>query len=514
MKRSGQAISLAGLVAAVALAIVGNTLAARHFKRWDWTTGKRYTLSQATVETLHSLETPIELWVLLGGGDPLEPSVKQLLVAYQSETSRLDIHYVDPDKDPIAFGDVQRRFKIEAGRTTEGRVVTDAVIVAARGERHWFVTASDLFEVTSNEDARAKPREEQAITGAIRSVLSGDKARLCFTTGHGELSIDPTKEGWIGELRSILEKDNFELSSVDTTLPNAHEPFKGCDVAVIARPESPFTKDEENRLRTWLMEGGSVLACVGPINADTESGMRAPGLADALAPFGIALDEELVIDAEPSVSIPESHGEGFFVAARPHAVTQALVEGGAVTKPPKIALFVARPLRHDAKDGSAAAIDLLATTDKAFAKTSIRGASKWTDVPEKQAGDPSGPFVVGMASERPKPRPSAARGPRAVVVGSGFAMADENWRQPRALRGTAFFVENALSWLSARPAVLDVPPKAEVAAGMRITDESRREVRNYVLIYMPLAALLLALAVAFRRRSTEGEAYKKREAKP
>ena len=36
-RRDGQIVSLAGVVAAMVLAVVVNVLVARHFKRWDWT---------------------------------------------------------------------------------------------------------------------------------------------------------------------------------------------------------------------------------------------------------------------------------------------------------------------------------------------------------------------------------------------------------------------------------------------------------------------------------------------
>src|SRR5204862_5915558 len=85
-----QAWALAGVVAAMAIAIVANVYATSHFTRWDWTSSKRYTLSPPTLETLQSLNEPVEIWVLLGGGDPMEQSVKQILVSYAAETRKLD----------------------------------------------------------------------------------------------------------------------------------------------------------------------------------------------------------------------------------------------------------------------------------------------------------------------------------------------------------------------------------------------------------------------------------------
>jgi hypothetical protein len=503
-----QLLQLVGVVAAIVLAGIANVLAARHFTRWDWTKDKRWSLSPATIETLHTLEQPVDLWVVAGPGEPLEQSLRQLLVSYQAQSSRLDVHWVDPDRDAVKLLDLQRRYGLEAGRTENGRVATDAIVIAASREKHWFLAAQDLFEA-GTDDVHVKPREERALTQAIRSVLGGEKAKLCFTAGHGELSLEPGKEEreWLGGLRDLLEKGNYELTSVDGTAPGAHEPFVGCAVVVAAGPRAAFTASEANRLRTWLMEGGSLLAAVGPAESETPNGMTPAGLDDVLAPFGIALDDDLVHDIDPAVAIPDTHGEGFLVSARPHAVTASLVAGGSDAHPPRVAMFLARSLRHVSPPGASSASDLLVSSDGSFAKKSIAGASGWTDVPPRDPSDRQGPFVLAMASERPRSAASAPRGPRVVVIGSRFILADDNWRQPRPLHGAAFLVDSALSWLAARPGVIDVPDKAEVAAGMRVSEEGRNEVRRYVLVLMPLAALLLGAAVWAWRRSSEDKPY-------
>jgi hypothetical protein len=178
-------------------------------------------------------------------------------------------------------------------------------------------------------------------------------------------------------------------------------------------------------------------------------------------------------------------------------------------------MFFARSLHHTAPAaGSASAADLLVTSDGAYAKQSIAGASGWSDAPPKDASDPKGPFVLAMASERPRVAAIAPHGPRVVVVGSRFVLADDNWRQPRPIHGTAFLVDSALSWLAARPEVVDVPLKREVAAGMRVSEEGRAEVRRYVLLLMPLAALLLGAAVWAWRRSSENQPYEPARANP
>ncbi|HLK36175.1 MAG TPA: Gldg family protein, partial [Polyangiaceae bacterium] len=327
--------------------------------------------------------------------------------------------------------------------------------------------------------------------------------------GHGELTLDPGRDDreWLGALRDLLEKANYELASVDPSGPDAREPFEGCAAVVIAGPRTPFGPEESNRLRAWMLQGGSLLAALGPMEAGGESGMAGPGLDDVLAPFGIGLDEDLVHDVGAAASIPDTHGEGFFVSAKPHPVTAGLA-GEAGAHPPRVAVFFARSLRHVSSAGAPWAAELLATDADAYAKTSLVGASGWTGAPDRQPADPRGPFVVAMAAERAKIG-TAAHGPRAMVVGSRFALAEDNWKQPHALHGMAFLIDSALSWLTARPSIVDVPDKPELAAGMRVSDEGRDEVRRYVLVLMPLAALLMGAAVWAWRKSTEGKPYER-----
>jgi len=512
---AGRLVTLAGLAAAMFVAVMVNVLGARHWKRWDWTTGKLYTLSPATETTLHDLPDSVEVWVLLGSADPMLTSIKQLLASYASETTKLDIHYVDPDRDAVALVDVRRRFHIEAGKTEDGHVVTDATIVVARGDRHWFLAPADMVEISEGEDARAKPKEEQAITGAIRNVIAGDKAHVCFTSGHGELSLADGGPQGLGFLKDVLEKDNYDIKTVDTTEPNAFEPFKGCELVIVAGPRAPFGKEEETRLKTYLLTGGNLLAAVSPLAGSGATGLEAPGIGEALAPFGIALDEDVVLEKDPKLKIPGQR-TAYFVEAKPHAVSNALVAEGT-RQPPKILVglgiadprSLTRSLHHVSPPQASAATDVLVTSASAFGVASVVGGEAWPEEgPAMTPRDTKGPLVLAMASERPKVAANEPHGPRVVVLGAASMLLEHNWQEPGAVHGAAFLVENAISWLASRPAILDVPAKPAIAAGLRISDDSRDEVRRYVLIYMPLAAALLGLAVGLRRRSTEGRVAK------
>jgi hypothetical protein len=520
---------LVGVVAAMAVIVLVNVIVARRFTRWDWTANKRYTLSSATTQTLHDLPDTVQVWVLLGGADPLEQGVKQLLVAYQAETTKLEVHYVDPDRDTVALEDIRKRFKIETGRTEDGHVVADAVVVVAHGERHWFVTAAEMVEVAASDDTRVKPREERALTGAIRNVMGGTKTKVCFITGHGEMSpADPAERG-AGVIKEVLDKDNYVVATVSLSAsgapsapsaPSTSSPLAGCGVAIIAGLLEPFEKSEAERLRTWLLEDGNLFVAASPILGGADparpSGVAAPllpsGLERVLGPFGIALDDDVVTEQEADMSMPGSGGFRFVAQPRQHPVTTGLVKSDRARDVPRVVLYLARSMRRTIEPGAVNPQELLSTSGTAFGLRSIEGAADWKDAPQKHAGDLAGPLSIAMAAERPKVSPSSPHGPRVVVVGSSSVLANEAFRDLPAYRGGPLLAESAISWLASKPQVLDVPEKAAVGAGMRVDEESRSAIRRYVVLFMPATVALLGLAIALFRRAGEGRKGKKKKA--
>ncbi|MDB4946780.1 MAG: Mucin 2 precursor [Labilithrix sp.] len=497
---------LVGIVAAMAVVVLLNVLAARRFTRWDATANKRYTLSTATIQTLHDLPQTTEIWVLLGSADPLEQGVKQLLVAYQAETTKLEIHYVDPERDLLALEDVKKRFKIETGRTDDGHVAADAVVVVARGERHWFVTSGEMIEPSSTDDTRVKPREERALTGALRNVSAAAKTKVCFTTGHGEASpLDPSDHG-AGALKDVLEKDNYDVATVDLAALDHPKPLAGCGVAIVAGVRGAFTKDEAERLRTWALEEGNLLVAAGPIFGDDPAAPLVPaGLARVLGPFGIALEEDVVAEQDPELVFPEEQGIRFVATPVAHPITTALLRGPRSTNVPRIVLQRTRSVRRIEEPGAASASPLLATSDKAYGLRSIEGAARWKEAPQQRPGDLPGPLLLALAAERPKGSASAAHGPRVVVIGTESPLASASFRDPLPERGAALFAESAVAWLAAQPQVLDVPEKTAVGAGIRIDQGSRDSIRRYVVLFMPATVALLGIAIAVFRRAGEGK---------
>jgi hypothetical protein len=488
-------LSALGVFSAAVVAVCLNVLVSRFYARWDVTTRGIYTLSDATLDTLRSLEEPIQVTVFLSISDPLTVSVQHMLAAYNAETTRLVTRFVDPDRTPAEFLALQNEYGILAGKTEDGRIVTDASIVIARGDKHWYVTTEDMV-VYDEEDGRARPALEQALTEGIRNVLAREKIEICFTRGHEELSADDGGPQGLAELKHRVQKDNYVTRTVDLVAPRS-EPLTGCGVVIVPGPEVPWTPSAAQRLEAYYDAGGNLLLLLNPV-LDEGNRIRSTGLERIAEKGGIALGGDFIIERDRERRMPQGLGETFFVVPEEHAITKGMLGFDA---PKYLALLTAAQSLRATEGGSAR--PLLTTSDRAFSVRDIRPFVEEGRAVEKRAGDAGGPFAVAMASERPRPSGSKAdHGPRLVVVGSANVAFGRSWRDATLL-GNRLFVESALSWLAAQPRIVSVPEKASHAAGLSLTEDDLRDILWYVLLYMPGAALLLGGLILLRRRSSE-----------
>lgn len=497
--RSTKAASATGVLAAALVAVLVNIFAARHYRRVDFTTSKLYTLSPATVQTLHSLEQSVEVQVLLPSSDPLSASLNSLLAAYQAESRRLGVRQVDPDRHPAEFVAIQQKYGILAGKTEDGRVLTDASVIVASQDRHWFVTSSDMVDVSEAPEGHSRSKIEQALTGAIRAVCGGERLKVCSTTGHGEISFEDNGPQGMAELRDRLSKNNYDPVTVDSTRPDARESYKDCHVLLIAGPARPFSSRESDEIGTRMRAGMGGMFLLNPVLDPDGKKQLDTGLEGVTKLFGIGLSNDFVFELDNQYRLPRGMGEAFFAEIKSSPITEGMI--GASSYGLRVMLLRSRSLTALAEGARPA--EILATSAEAFGMTDFFSWVEQGGDPKKKVTDRGGPLAVGMASELPKPEGAKqAHGPRLVVIGSANIALNQNWQQA-SLRGNAVLMENIISWVGARPPILDIPAKQTPAASLHITESSLGEIMRYVLVYVPGAAMLLGLAVYLMRRGTK-----------
>jgi len=511
-------LSWLGVVAGALLLVNVNVLGARWYKRWDFTSDKLYSLSPATRELLTGLKQPVDVSVLLSKSDPLLVSVRHMLEAYGAVTRQLRVTYVDPDRSPAEFLALQQKYQILAGKADDGRIVTDAVIVLAEAEhgvaganaagdsgagRHWFITSDELVHF-DEDSGRSRPALEQALSSALANVRRTEKAKVCFTTGHREPTLEDAGPEGLSELKQRLLKNNYDVQNVDASSPKVS--YTDCVAVVVPTPELEFGSEDAKRLADYVRAGGSAILLLGPTLGDAPE-VRGTGLEQVVELAGVTLGRDVVFEQDDAERLPHGSGELFFAKLRPHAITRGVLhEDDKLSS--KVLVVQARSL-----EVNGAATVLLESSSQAIALKSLRGLAG-AAAPDA-VSEHAGPKSFGLAAARELPAPPGSKAPhvRLFVSGASNLAWNRNFQDP-SLYGNRRLIENAISWVAARPTMISVPEKPEREVGLSISEESLGEVMRYVLLYMPAAAGLLGGFVLLRRRNLERQSRREKTAEP
>ncbi len=496
----------------ILLIIVGvqlNYLSYRHYERWDWTEEAIYTLSDRTKVELAALDTDVDIYLFLSGAEPNYPEVRELLQRYQAETGRLAIQFVDPDREPSEFQVLAQRFGVSAGVTDSGQTMADVAAIVVAGEERWTITRDDMIGIDfgSMDDeggTKIDVKAEQALTGAIVQVTSGEETKVCAASGHGEWSPDRTGDRSLFTLVDELRRDNITVETVDTLGGGAIP--EDCAALFVVGPVRAYGPEEADAIDDYLSAGGAALFALDPV-LDRDRIMPT-GLERLLSRWGVVVDQSLVLEMDGQRLLPPPNPPGPYLVAEwgQHPTMEAIARMGGA------GLFaMTRSVRP--AEGTAAET-LLSTSEASWAAVGTLPAAEEL---EPREGDLTGPISIAVGFERPgQPGQTGQAGAddtdegdteaggahhrgRVVVVG------DADWLQSNPMRDPRFVnLDLALSvtgWLTERETLISITPKQISAEPMMITEDDLGSLAVRLLGLMPGAMLLLGFAMWWSRRS-------------
>jgi hypothetical protein len=494
-------------VVLLALVLFGlvNYLAARHYRRFDWTRHRLFTLSPRSREVVRGLRAPLDLYVLLGPREPQYSDVSELVERYAAESPQLHVHTLDPDRQRDRFLELSRRLGLRVGRTNTADVASEAAIVLVRGDRHWEIGRDKLSglgdegagdESAGERVASAQVTVERAITQGIARIDRNDASKVCFATGHGELPLQGGDDS-MSTLATELQHDNVTTQPVEvrgaSTVPS------DCDALVIAGPRQAFTPDEAEIVTRYLRAGGNVLMLLDPLFVERR--FAPTGLEPVARLGGIELTQTVVVEGDPGHQIPETLPATFTAGEfGDHPITRALRGTDA-----RVLVTTARALRR-APGAGVVPESLLRTTGSAWGETGTLDAVR-DGALRRDGDDISGPVDLAMAAQVPDVQSRAggrtreAAG-RMVVVGYSHLATNEALSlgfQARFVNG--YVVVASLGWLTARRELVEIPARPASAAALTVSTEDMKHILLYTILLVPLAAALVGVAVWRARKA-------------
>jgi len=442
------------ITAVIAILVVANVLAYRRHYQWDFTGNRRLTLAPVTLRLLRGLNQKIEVTAFYSQS-PQRPwesqdarRVRDLLEQYADKSPNFRFKMVDYLREPDKWA--------SAGMTTMPPVV--------------------LFTSEKGGREEVKGTSEKDFTAALLKLTRTEQRHIYFTVGHGELSPDATEGAGISEVKTVLTEQQHQVGTVNLMGKQRSVP-SDCTVLVIAGPQVEFQKEEQKAVLDYVRTGGRVLVMLQ---------VGGPTLPWLMKEVGIEPQDNVVVQL---VEIP---GTGLAQISR--TVRISTFESHDINRGLHAVYF---PLLRSLKAASPAPAGVSTTT---FLRTSedtiakpLKPGQKTVD-PRPKEDDPKGPFDIAIVAEKD----SAGKKARVIVIGGAEWAADMLTTQPDM--DNRYLATNAINWLAAEDALVDIPPKDEPQDTVSLSPEERVRTFFVNLALMPVVCFFMAAYVWWKRR--------------
>ena len=478
----------AGILVVTALFLMVNYLALRHYKRFDWTAGRLYTLTDKSKTVIAGVDQDIDIILLLRPDSELFTAagemVDRVVAANPSHIKRRDL---DAAKDLLELQQLIERHDIRR----------DNVIVVAGAHDKRIIGEHELAEYDYSGVQYGEPatltsfKGEQLIVSALLSLQEADKPKILFTAGHGEAPLAAGSERSLSQAREILGGDNFDIqewSSLGEDVPD------GTDLVVIAGPTANFLPPELETLDRYLSGGGRLLVFADPVLENGSTRYKELGLEDWLSGYGARLGRDLVVD--PSVELPFFGPETLFTDQYgDHIIVDTPRRTGT-----RVLMPMARSVAAQADNPAGAEVsELILTSAEGWGETGLDRLPSLV----QDADDLPGPVPVAVAASLPASGSSDTSeetqdGDEARLVVFG----DVDWATDSQLANGAngMVLLNTFNWLVQREQLIDIEGKAPKQSRLTLLDGELLMLYGLFVLALPGLAACAGLWIALQRR--------------
>ena len=314
-----------GLVIIALVNIIGSYM----FTRIDLTSEKRYSLSDETKELLRDLDDYVFFRVYLEGDFPagfkrLRNATKEMLDEFRAYTDYIDYEFINPSAadDPkerqstyqllVESGLQPTDLQVKTGEGQSSRIIFPGALVTYKAEEIPVELLKTQFGLPSEAQLNNSIQFlEFNLSNTIKKLTQGQKPKVAYIEGHGELGPDETADLMAtlaadysveriapeGQLNSLTER--IARDTADTRILNKY------DAIIIAKPDSTFSEQDKFIIDQFIMRGGKVLWLIDPVLASMDSIQNQEStvgvakdlkLEDQLFRYGIRLNNDLVLD--------------------------------------------------------------------------------------------------------------------------------------------------------------------------------------------------------------------------
>lgn len=473
---------LAQIILLLFLAAMVNSIAFKHYQRWDFSRDQKYALSDKTKRFLRTIKGKMRIIVFFSPSTPITADVQNLLTEYQyAGKGKIDIERIDPERSLSRAKEMFDKYKV---------VSDESLLVIDYEGRNKTVKASEMAEIDQSGMAFGEgPRVaafkgEQAITSAMMDVVQGKKNTLGYVLGHKEPPLSGNTN--ISVLKAFIENENIKFQELNLFDVGAI-PAELKTILIIG-PQYDLSDREMKLLRDFWDKQGRILLLLDPA-------AKTPKLDAFLNELGVKVNDDRLM-AFLRTGIQElaltrdvqAHFLGGNPVTKRLADVRALFFGGTSSL----------TLEPDRMRATNVRLDPLIQAEKGyFAETDYNSDNQAKfQADAKAAGAPP---TIGAAVERGASADERVQmnSSRLVVVSNATFVQDNAVTQDQQALD---FISGSVNWLLSREQLIGIAPKISKPLTFTLNEDALRNLRWIVLVGMPLIFALLGTAVWWQRR--------------
>ena len=474
---------LAQIVLILFLALAVNSIAFKHYKRWDFSRDQKYALSDKTKRFLKTIKGKMRITVFFSPNTPITGDVQNLLTEYQyAGKGKIDIEHVDPERNLSRAKEVFDKYKV---------VTDESLLVLDYQGRNKTVKASEMADIDQSGMALGEgPRVsafkgEQAITSAMMDLVEGKKNTLGYVVGHKEPPLSDNST--ITILKTFIENENIKFQELNLFNLDAIPPE--LKTILMFGPQYDLSDRELKLLRDFWDKQGRILLLLDP-------SAKTPKLDGFLNELGVKVnDDRLMVFLRTGIEEValtrdvQAHFLGGSPITKRLADVRALFFGGTSSLTLEPDRVRAANIRID---------PLIQAENGYFAETDYN-----TDDQAKLQADAKRnsdtPLTIGAAVEK------GASADERVQVNSARLVAVSNaaFVQDNAVtqdQQALDFISGSVNWLLSREQLIGIAPKIPKPLVFTLNEDSLRNFRWIILILMPLIPAVIGAVVWWQRR--------------
>ncbi|MGB5820421.1 MAG: gliding motility-associated ABC transporter substrate-binding protein GldG, partial [Saonia sp.] len=285
--------------------VLVNVLGAFFYARLDLTEDKRYTLADATLNTVEELNAPLIVDVLLDGDLPaefakLKTETKQLLEEFSAKNKYIKFNFVNPLEDKertdATIAELQRigltptNITVqENGKVSQEILFPWAMVNYNNRTVRVALLKNRLGSSTEERVNNSVQHLEYAFADAFAKLNSTEKKQVAIIKGNGELS-DIYLADYLTTIRDYYNIGAITLDSVANNPQKVFDQLKKYDLAIIAKPTEAFSDEEKYVLDQYIINGGKSIWLIDQVSIELDSLFNESGSAMAL-PMDLNLND-------------------------------------------------------------------------------------------------------------------------------------------------------------------------------------------------------------------------------